>query len=1663
MKRSLFTQHLKQTLLAVPASALMLGAAHAGSTIGLNFQQWYYDSGNNPQTIGSCNGYSTYNATGMPVTAKAFGVSPASWSNTDPIGSAYNASAINQLCTFGGVATTFAGGLSCNVNSPNGTRGSGIDCPFASGSTYPAYTPGEFAKPGNDEVFWGNIQGNAANPFSVSVSGLTAKFPNGYVIQAMGAKGGYAPLSIANLADVFFTDGVTTDDSTYHCTVVNNPSVAQWGQTLVGVSDPSGVFNSNNITIYSQDDNAALSGFIITDQPVVSQDPVGGTYAAGIPFTLTPSVAALPNGLFYQWRKNGTPISGANSATYTKAVSTSADSGNYDLVVTNLYGSATSQVASVTVAINTWNVPATIAGDTDVATNGTSVFAYAWSSNSTSVNTVNFTAPDVGATLSGFAANYGGYGSSITTLSSDYQNTVTGGQYASGATACTVTLNSLTSSHQYLVQLWVDDSRSGFGSRTETVTLGGNTVTLKYTSSNSAGGVGQYAIGTFIASATTQVITLTGNASTQINALQLRDLGIPAIVPTPVFTPAGGLYLGAQNVTITGSGKIFYTTDGTTPTYSSAVYSSPITVPAGVTMTINAFGTNTAQADSSVASATYTTFASPAVPTWITAAGGSWTNTANWSNNVVANGSGATADFSTLNLTADATVTLDGAPTVGKLVFGDTTPDHNWILNAGTGGPLTLASGTTPAITVNNQTTTINAVLAGTQGLNKTGAGYLTLAGANSYSGTATVLAGTLEAQAKNGDAPYIVTNGATLKIGYNTGVYYTHTALTIYGDGAAATTGLYLLGGTRYAVDCNTPGGLTVAGAPTTIRQYGSGLASIGTFDVNPNPGLSITAAASGSVIDSNIQMVSAGYGVVVTTSAGANTATGDLTINGPLNVGSLGFYKRGSGSVLFNAAALPGNLALHLQGGTAICGATDCIGANAILDVSAGSTLNLNGHSQTVTNATATGLAGTIKMTIYTGGTPSATVLTTTDPGTALTYGGTLTVTSVGTAPTIGQKFTLFNSADGYSGGFTSFNLPPFDTLAWDTSGLTVDGSITVIAGSVPPSITTDLAGGTIYAYPGTTVRLSIVAAGDPTLHYHWTKNGTTPVGTDSPTLTLTSVTTGSTGDYAVTVTNPWGTSSPSTTTHLTVVTPSLVGAAMTQDTPLSFWPLNETSPSTAYDYWSGNNGAQNGSLTLGATGPVPPTDAGFNVGTTAYQFDGSSTYIDCGTNASLSGTTDFTVEAWINTTNATGSSTIIQQRSTSGYDGTANGYNGEYEFQVNGNGTLYFMLYGGGGYQFSFSSPRISRRVNDGQWHHVAAVRSGSNGFIYVDGSLVASASGTAEPLDGTIATFIGEDQRNSSGYFNGAMCDVAVYTTALSADRIGVHAATGVLGTAPLRLNIVTGGWTEDSKPVGVPHDGQNLGTTWVASNTDANSVTRSGVARFASGAQIAIPANTDFNSPTGTICFWMQMPTPVNGNGTMLVDRRTSAGMVITVDGTGSGGLDIQYTGNASFAGGGNVVDGNWHHVAITYDQSASGNVTVYVDGSQTGSQANTAASSWPATQQIELGRSHDTYWQEYNGQMDDFRIYNRVLTSTEIGTIVSSDALVDTGALKVRYNFGTAAGVGTGLSWPLGVLQSTPALGSPAGWTTNSTTSAAYPMLPRTSVTNSAQFYRLKL
>ena len=49
----------------------------------------------------------------------------------------------------------------------------------------------------------------------------------------------------------------------------------------------------------------------------------------------------------YQWRLNGTNLTGATSATYLKIAPAATNFGSYDVIVTNLYGSTASAVVVV--------------------------------------------------------------------------------------------------------------------------------------------------------------------------------------------------------------------------------------------------------------------------------------------------------------------------------------------------------------------------------------------------------------------------------------------------------------------------------------------------------------------------------------------------------------------------------------------------------------------------------------------------------------------------------------------------------------------------------------------------------------------------------------------------------------------------------------------------------------------------------------------------------------------------------------------------------------------------------------------------------------------------------------------------------------------------------------------------------------------------------------------------------------------------------------------------------------------------------------------------------------------------------------------------------------------------------------------------------------------
>ncbi len=208
---------------------------------------------------------------------------------------------------------------------------------------------------------------------------------------------------------------------------------------------------------------------------------------------------------------------------------------------------------------------------------------------------------------------------------------------------------------------------------------------------------------------------------------------------------------------------------------------------------------------------------------------------------------------------------------------------------------------------------------------------------------------------------------------------------------------------------------------------------------------------------------------------------------------------------------------------------------------------------------------------------------------------------------------------------------------------------------------------------------------------------------------------------------------------------------------DGVVAHWRFDKNSGNIAWDC-SGNNRSgtiSNAAWTDGIIGK-------------ALHFNGSSSKIEFGRGPSLSGKTDFSVSAWIKTS-AHSTGIIIQQRN--------GGWNGEYQFKVNSDGTVNFFLYGGGT-QFDFHT---TKKVNDNQWHNVVAVRKSGNGYIYIDGgSPAATASGTARNLSSSISVGIGADIRDNNQHFNGVIDDVALWSRALVVQEVQKIYNNGISG-------------------------------------------------------------------------------------------------------------------------------------------------------------------------------------------------------------------------------------------------------------------------------------------
>jgi predicted extracellular nuclease len=129
---------------------------------------------------------------------------------------------------------------------------------------------------------------------------------------------------------------VNSDEPVYYDYNVENKSAAQ---QAINVGTPYR---------YSDHDPVVI-GVNLTAPPTITVAPTSQTGSVdGGSVTLSVSAIGFP-GPTYQWRKDGAAIDGATNASLTFATPHVSDSGSYDVVITNAYGSVTSDPVTLTI------------------------------------------------------------------------------------------------------------------------------------------------------------------------------------------------------------------------------------------------------------------------------------------------------------------------------------------------------------------------------------------------------------------------------------------------------------------------------------------------------------------------------------------------------------------------------------------------------------------------------------------------------------------------------------------------------------------------------------------------------------------------------------------------------------------------------------------------------------------------------------------------------------------------------------------------------------------------------------------------------------------------------------------------------------------------------------------------------------------------------------------------------------------------------------------------------------------------------------------------------------------------------------------------------------------------------------------------------------------
>jgi hypothetical protein len=419
------------------------------------------------------------------------------------------------------------------------------------------------------------------------------------------------------------------------------------------------------------------------------------------------------------------------------------------------------------------------------------------------------------------------------------------------------------------------------------------------------------------------------------------------------------------------------------------------------------------------------------------------------------------------------------------------------------------------------------------------------------------------------------------------------------------------------------------------------------------------------------------------------------------------------------------------------------------------------------------------------------------------------------------------------------------------------------------------------------------------------------------------------------------------------------------------------------------------RNGSAQNGAT----PSLAS-KVGTACGSFDGTDDYVALVTLPELTGES-FTVAGWFNTR----SQTLAPVFSSYAAGGDFISVELNTDVSPDSSGRLSFVVSDGVSGVRSVNS--FLNDLNDGNWHHYAAVRDGSDIHLYVDGERVGTVS-----IGGGYGSIVGAapnlGRRGSQDiYYSGRIDDTAIWGRALQSREIGRLFAggyqtrdTGVLTSAVIdasrpvvwqqlfwsingvfgrALNasdaLLRGLWSLDMTSGAAPdstsyaNHGTVTGADYGVPGVFGNAIELNG-----SGAHVAVPHSVSLEPAVISIEAWV-FARSINSR-VIVSKRNSSAGYALSTD---ADGHVVFWLGGTECRDWLPLLRNAWQHVCGTFDGTT---MRLYVNG-MIRAHVTPVGVQIASGSPLYFGRSH-AGGNFFRGSLDQVAIWSKALSSIEI-------------------------------------------------------------------------------